>query len=121
LVTYYFINLNILWIFSALLNPPQKEELERRMTSAGKALKIYLILLKNFMRFWGFPEVSMFYLFWLFCSRIHESTNFVSGHNLKSSQTWDFLYQREGGMIFYQGFLLRGMDRIEGKRSLTDG
>jgi hypothetical protein len=34
----------------------------------------------------------------------------VSGHNIQSSQTWgvcmDFIYHREGGMIFYQVFLL---------------
>ncbi len=34
----------------------------------------------------------------------------VSGHNLESSQTWsfcmNFLHHREGGMVFYQVFLL---------------
>jgi hypothetical protein len=45
-------------------------------------------------------------------SRIHKMYNFVevSGHNLESPQTlgfcMDFLNHGEGGIVFYQAFLL---------------
>jgi hypothetical protein len=46
-------------------------------------------------------------------SRIHGRTislRFLSGHNLESSQTWgfcmDFLNHGQGGIVFYQVFLL---------------